>query len=51
MNSNNFDLKQYGFKITQPRVEILKLFEEIPTGTLVLMMFFLSSNLKEVVQA
>ncbi|MEY8703215.1 Fur family transcriptional regulator [Francisella philomiragia] len=28
MNSNNFDLKQYGFKITQPRVEILKLFEE-----------------------
>ncbi|QIV95433.1 Fur family ferric uptake transcriptional regulator [Allofrancisella inopinata] len=28
MNSKNLDLKEFGFKITQPRLEILKLFEE-----------------------
>ncbi|MED7787828.1 Fur family transcriptional regulator [Francisella sp. 19X1-34] len=28
MNSKNLDLKKFGFKITQPRLEILKLFEE-----------------------
>lgn len=28
MNSKNFDLKKFGFKVTQPRLEILKLFEE-----------------------
>lgn len=28
MNSQNLDLKELGFKVTQPRLEILKLFEE-----------------------
>ncbi|AJC48491.1 transcriptional repressor [Allofrancisella guangzhouensis] len=28
MSSKNLDLKEFGFKITQPRLEILKLFEE-----------------------
>ncbi|MDE5014523.1 transcriptional repressor, partial [Francisella tularensis subsp. holarctica] len=28
MNSKNLDLKEFGFKVTQPRVEILKLFEK-----------------------
>ncbi|KEI34907.1 ferric uptake regulation protein FUR [Francisella sp. W12-1067] len=28
MNSKNLDLKEFGFKITQPRLEILKLFEK-----------------------
>ncbi|QIW10926.1 Fur family transcriptional regulator [Francisella sp. LA112445] len=28
MDSKNLDLKKFGFKITQPRLEILKLFEE-----------------------
>ena len=28
MSENNFDLKEFGFKVTQPRVEILKLFEK-----------------------
>ncbi|MDE4957467.1 transcriptional repressor, partial [Francisella tularensis subsp. holarctica] len=28
MNSKNLDLKEIGFKVTQPRVEILKLFEK-----------------------
>lgn len=28
MNPKNFDLKKFGFKVTQPRLEILKLFEE-----------------------
>lgn len=28
MSSKNFDLKKFGFKVTQPRLEILKLFEE-----------------------
>ncbi|WP_150467550.1 Fur family transcriptional regulator [Francisella sp. SYW-9] len=28
MDSQNLDLKKFGFKITQPRLEILKLFEE-----------------------
>ncbi len=26
MTSKNLDLKEFGFKVTQPRVEILKLF-------------------------
>ena len=28
MNSQHLDLKEFGFKVTQPRLEILKLFEE-----------------------
>ncbi|API87589.1 Fur family transcriptional regulator [Francisella uliginis] len=28
MSPKNFDLKKFGFKVTQPRLEILKLFEE-----------------------
>ncbi|MDE4959524.1 transcriptional repressor, partial [Francisella tularensis subsp. holarctica] len=28
MNSKNLYLKEFGFKVTQPRVEILKLFEK-----------------------
>ena len=28
MSDRHFDLKKFGFKVTQPRLEILKLFEE-----------------------
>ncbi|MGQ4004490.1 Fur family transcriptional regulator [Francisellaceae bacterium CB52] len=28
MNSQHFDLKEFGFKVTQPRLEILKLFNK-----------------------
>ena len=28
MSSQHFDLKEFGFKVTQPRLEILKLFEK-----------------------
>ena len=44
MTSKNLDLKEFGFKVTQPRVEILKLFKKTKTNISVLMRFFL--NLK-----
>ncbi|WP_041263886.1 Fur family transcriptional regulator [Francisella salina] len=28
MSGNSYNLKEFGFKVTQPRIEILKLFEE-----------------------